>query len=362
MKDIDSQMEHWKSALIGRVITLGEIMLRLKSPGFERFFQSNSFEGTFGGGEANVAVSLANFGLRTAFVTALPNNPIGDACIAYLRRFGVETNLIERAGDRIGIYFLELGANQRSSLVIYDRSYSSMATIAPTAFDWNKIFSGASWFHLSGITPAISQTAADISIQAVKAAKDLGVTVSCDYNYRGKLWKYGKNAKTIMDEILPFVDVGIANEEDIQLSLGINIDADAWEKHVQNGELELGKYQALCEKVLSTFPNLQLQAISLRESYNATHNGWSACLHDRKAFIVSNHYDITNIIDRVGTGDAFASGLIYGLIKRKSPQEALDFGVAASCLKHSILGDFNMVTSKEIEHLLKQGGSGRVQR
>lgn len=344
-----------------RVVTLGEIMLRLKSPQFERLFQSPQLEATFGGGEANVAVSLAYFKLDAAFVTAIPKNQIGEACLGELRRHGVDTSLIVRTGERLGIYFLETGANQRPSVVVYDRSHSSMAEADPQLFDWDKIFAGANWFHISGITPALSQNAANLSLQAARAARERGVTVSCDYNYRGKLWKYGKKAPEVMRELLHYVDVGIANEEDCQLSLGITVDTNEG-KHVKTGELDLGHYEALCRKVCETFPNLKYQAITLRESHSADHNGWSGCLFNGKQFFSSNHYELTDIVDRVGAGDSFAAGLIYGLTAGKGDEGALNFAVAASALKHTIPGDLNLVTVAEVEGLLKGGGSGRVQR
>jgi 2-dehydro-3-deoxygluconokinase len=345
-----------------RVVTFGEIMLRLTPPGFERFFQSPLLEATFGGGEANVAVSLARLGMNVAYVTVLPPNPIGDACISFLRGQGVDTSFIVRKGERMGIYFLETGANQRPSKVIYDRSNSAIATADSKSLDWEQIFNGATWFHITGITPALSQNAADLSLEAVQAAKKGGLTVSCDYNYRSKLWKYGKSAPEVMKELVQFVDVGIANEEDCQRSLGIGVEAGDWEEDVQAGQLDSSKYQALCEKVLAAFPNLKYQTITLRESYSASHNGWSACLHNREAFFLSNHYEITHMVDRVGGGDAFAAGLIYGLLSGKADGDTLNFATAASCLKHSILGDMNLSSREEVEHLMMKGGSGRVQR
>jgi len=342
---------------MAKYLSFGEIMLRLKTPGNERFFQSPSFEATFGGGEANVAVALANYGQDAAFVTALPNNDIGEAAIRELRSFGVDTSLIRRSGDRVGIYFLETGANQRPSKVVYDRAASSICECGPGDFDWETIFNGASWFHITGITPALSQSAADLSLESVKAAKKHGVTVSCDFNYRGKLWKYGKTAPEVMTELVKYVDVGIANEEDCQKSLGITADVQ-----VESGELDTKKYEALSEKVLQTFPNMSVIAITLRESRSADTNGWSACLRDASGFRLSRQYEITDIIDRVGGGDSFASALIYGLNAYEDRQQSLEFAVAASCLKHSIQGDFNRVSVAEVKTLLGGDGSGRVQR
>ena len=340
-----------------RVVTFGEIMLRLKSPGLERLLQSPILEATFGGGEANVAVSLANFGVSAAFVTVLPENEIGDACVAELRRFGVDTSLIARGPGRMGIYFLENGANQRASSVLYDREFSAIALAKPGDIDWKSALSGATWFHITGITPAISASAADLSIEAVKTAKEMGITVSCDLNYRGKLWKYGKSAPEVMRELVKYADVGIANEEDCQKSLGIAADVD-----VESGDLDAAKYEDLSGKVLSAFPQLKVMAITLRESRNADHNNWSACLNDGGKFYLSRRYEIRDIVDRVGSGDAFAAGLIYGLMNYEDKQEALDLAVAASCLKHSISGDFNRVSVAEVVRLMGGGASGRVQR
>ena len=338
-------------------VSFGEIMLRLKSPGHERFFQSPNLQATFGGGEANVAVALAGFGLDSSFVTALPANDIGDAAIRELRGFGVDTGGIVRSGHRVGIYFLEAGANQRPSKVIYDRADSSICEAAPGDFDWQRIFSGATWFHITGITPALSQSAADLSLEAVRAAKKNNVTVSCDFNFRGKLWQYGRAAPQVMSELVRLIDVGIANEEDCQKSLGVSVEVE-----VESGELDIGKYEALSEKMMSIYPNLSVMAITLRESRSADQNGWSACLRDKTGFHISRHYEIADIIDRVGGGDSFASALIYGLNAYTDRQKALEFAVAASCLKHSIPGDFNRVSIDEVKKLLAGDVSGRVQR
>jgi 2-dehydro-3-deoxygluconokinase len=345
-----------------RVVTLGEIMLRLKSPQLERLFQSPLLEATFGGGEANVAVSLARFGVEAAFVTLLPRNQLGDAAVVELRRHGVDTSRIVRGGERLGIYFLESGANQRPSIVIYDRSHSSMAKAGPNTFDWDSVFAGANWFHISGITPALSQSSADLALEAVRAARERGVTVSCDYNYRGKLWQYGKKAPEVMRELVRYVDVGIANEEDCQLSLGISVQASDGQQRVTEEVLELERYKALCRKVCETFPNLKYQAITLRESHSASHNGWSACLFNGREFFASTKYELTHIVDRVGAGDAFAAGLIYGLVTDMGDEVSLNFAVAASALKHTIPGDLNLVTLSEAHNLMGGNASGRVQR
>jgi 2-dehydro-3-deoxygluconokinase len=339
------------------VVTFGEIMLRLAPPGFERFMQSPQFVATFGGGEANVAVTLGGFGIPARYVTVLPSNPIADAFLGELRRFRVDDSYVVRGKGRMGIYFVEPGANQRPSKVVYDREYSAIALAKPGDIDWTKTFEGAGWFHVTGITPAISQGAADLALESVKAARGAGLTVSCDLNYRKNLWKYGKAAQDVMTELFQYVDVGIANEEDCQKSLGIQVDVD-----VHSGKLESEQYQALTGKVLAAYPNLKMLAVTLRESRSASHNGWSACLNDREAFLVSRHYEITHIVDRVGGGDSFAGGLIYGLLELGEPARALEFAVAASCLKHSIPGDFNRFSVEEVNALIKGGGSGRVQR
>jgi len=348
-----------------KIITFGEIMLRLKSPGFERLLQSAVFEATFGGGEANVAVSLANYGLDAAFVTVLPENEIGNTCIAELRRFGVDTSLIVREKGRMGVYYVETGSNQRPSKVIYDRANSTIALARPGTIDWKKAFDAGKWFHITGITPAISQSAADLSFEAVRAAKEKGLTVSCDFNYRGKLWKYGKTAPEVMTELVKHVDIGIANEEDCQKALGINPSSPGLRGagiDVAKGELDQEEYRKLTDKVLSAFPNLKMIAITLRSSHSADRNGWSACLNDGKRFVVSRQYEMNDIVDRVGGGDAFAGGLIYGLNTGRLPEDALNFAVAASCLKHSIPGDFNRVSVAEVENLMRGETSGRVQR
>jgi len=340
------------------VVTFGEIMLRLAPPGCERFLQSPQLLATFGGGEANVAVSLAGFGVPARYVTALPaGNPIAEAAIQQLRGFGVDTSKIVRGKGRMGIYFLETGANQRPSKVVYDREGSAIALARPGDIDWDGALEGAGWFHVTGITPAISQGAAGLALEAVQKARAKGITVSCDLNYRKNLWKWGKTAPEVMRELFQLVDVGIANEEDCQMALGIQAEVD-----VHSGQLDVSQYSQLTQKVLHEYPNVKIMAITLRESRSASHNGWSACLHDGKEFLGSRRYEITHIVDRVGGGDAFAGGLIYGLQHLGSHQEALEFAVAASCLKHSVPGDFNRFSAEEVKALLKGGGSGRVQR
>ncbi len=342
---------------VKQTVTFGELMLRLAPPGFERFLQTPQFFASFGGGEANVAVALAQFGLPAAFVTALPETAIADAAIAQLRGFAVDTSHILRAKGRMGAYYVEAGANQRPSKVIYDREYSAIALAQPGNFAWNAIFQNAGWYHVTGITPAISSSAATLAAESLTKAKEQGLTVSCDLNFRKNLWKWGKRADEVMPELLKYVDIAIANEEDVQKSLGIAADVN-----LHSGNLDHDQYEKLTGRVLQEYPNLKAIAVTLRESKSASRNGWSACLNDRKEFLVSRHYDITHIVDRVGTGDSFAAGLIYGMQKLSSHRDALEFAVAASCLKHSILGDFSRSTLAEVEALLKGDGSGRVQR
>jgi 2-dehydro-3-deoxygluconokinase len=342
---------------VKKYITFGEIMLRLKPSNHERFFQSPLLEATFGGGEANVAVGLAQFGLNVAYVSVIPDNPIGDACIGELKKQGVDTSLIVRKGNRLGIYFLEAGANQRPSKVIYDRSHSAIAETKPGDINWDKIFDGASWFHISGITPAISLSASVLSMEAVKKAREKGITVSCDLNFRKKLWKYGKSAPEAMGELVKYVDIAMGNEEDCQKSLGIKADID-----IESGKLKVNKYQELTDKILDLYPNIKKIAITLRESYSANYNGWSAVLNNRKEFLISKKYEIRNIIDRVGGGDTFAAGLIYGFNNLPNDKESLEFAVAASCLMHSIPGDLPLLSVEEAKSLAGGAGSGRVQR
>ncbi|NLL61813.1 MAG: sugar kinase [Candidatus Atribacteria bacterium] len=332
-------------------------MLRLKPPHFERFLQSPLLEATFGGGEANVSVGLARFGLEVAYVSVIPANPIGEACIRELKRQGVDTSLIVRKGERLGIYFIEAGANQRPSVVVYDRSHSAIAEAKPGDIDWDKVFEGASWFHITGITPAISSSAAGLSLEAVRKAREKNITVSCDLNYRKNLWKYGKSAPEIMGELVKYVDIAIGNEEDCQKSLGIKIDID-----VESGELPAEKYQEMTRKILALYPNIKKIAITLRESHSADYNGWSAVLDNGEDFFVSKKYEIHDIVDRVGGGDTFAAGLIYGLNNLSGDHEALEFAVAASCLKHSISGDLPLLSADEVTKLVKGSGTGRVQR
>ncbi|MCK9548006.1 MAG: sugar kinase [Sphaerochaeta sp.] len=342
-----------------KFVTFGEIMLRLKSPAHERFFQSPLLEATFGGGEANVAVSLSLLGKDARFVTALPDNDIGRAALREVRKWGVDTSAITMtSGGRVGIYFLETGANQRPSNVVYDREASSIALAGPSDFDFDAIMADAAWLHVTGITPAISGNAADSAIAAMKSAKRAGATVSVDLNYRKKLWNWGKSAPEVMRQMMPYTDVIVANEEDIQKCLGIEANVD-----VTSGELDVDIYKTLTEEVKRQFPNISVIAVTLRESRSADVNGWSAALNGKTGFYHSRQYEITDIIDRVGGGDSFSAGLIYALSEYGDDEEyAINFAVASSTLKHSIGGDFNLTTKGEVEALLKGDGSGRVQR
>ncbi|MBN1440435.1 MAG: sugar kinase [Anaerolineales bacterium] len=342
-----------------KVVTFGEIMLRLSPPGFLRFRQAHSFEAVYGGGEANVAASLADFGDEAEFVTRLPQNDLGEACLAALRARGIRTGHAIRGGERIGIYFLENGSAQRGSKVIYDRAGSSFAGIRPGMVDWDAVFADADWFHWTGITPAVSQSAAETCLEAVKAAKRLGRTVSCDLNYRAKLWKWGKAAGEVMAELVAHCDLAVGNEEDAEKVFGIR----APESDVTAGKVEAEKYKFVCEALVQRFPNLQMAAVTLRGSLSASRNTWSGALWTKGGFFTAPVYDILPIVDRVGAGDAFNGGLIHGLrAYRDDPQKALRFAAAASCLKHSIPGDANFVSAAEVEQLMAGDASGRVSR
>lgn len=338
-----------------KVVTFGEIMMRLSPPEYQRFVQADTFSVVYGGGEANVAVSLSNYGLDSYFVTKLPAHEIGQAAVNHLRRYGVNTGYIRRGGERVGIYFLEIGASQRPSKVVYDRSHSAVSQIKPGEFDWEEIFSGAEWFHFTGITPALSDGAAAVTLEAVKAAKERGVKVSVDLNYRKKLWTPEK-ANRVMSELMTYVDVAVGNEEDAEKVFSIKAAAS----EITAGKLSEEGYRAVAKELAERF-NLEKVAISLRESFSASDNNWSALLYDGKKFYRSKVYKI-HIVDRVGGGDSFAGGLIYSLLKGDSGKDAVEFAVAASCLKHTVFGDFNLVTEAEVRNLAGGDASGRVQR
>ena len=342
-----------------KVVTFGEVMMRLSPPGFLRFGQAHSFDVIYGGGEANVAVSLANYGVPVDYVTRLPDNDLGQACVQFLRQFGVGVDKIIRGGDRLGIYFLETGVMQRGSKVIYDRANSAIATIERGMVEWERIFADAHWFHWTGITPAISAGTADACLEAVRVAGEMGLTISCDLNYRRKLWKWGKAPGEVMPELVGYCDVVVGNEEDADKVFGIK----APDTDVTAGKVEADKYLYVCRALAERFPKLRTIGITLRGSISASHNTWSGVLLDKGAFYQAPTFDITHMVDRVGGGDAFVGGLIYGLLAfGDDRQKALDFAVAASCLKHSIHGDFNQVTVQEVEKLMGGDASGRVSR
>ena len=338
-----------------KVVTLGEIMLRLSTPDFKRFVQADTFDITYGGGEANVSAALCNYGLNGTFVSKVPNNPIGQSAINHLRRYGVDTQFVARGGDRLGIYFLETGASMRASQVVYDRAGASIADVDASEFDWDKIFDGADWFHTTGITPALSDKAAALTEAALKAAKAKGITTSIDLNYRKKLWSKEK-AQKVMTHLCQWVDVCIGNEEDAETTLGFK----PGETDVTKGELHLDGFQDIMKQMVVKF-GFKYVASSLRESYSASDNGWSALVYNGTDFYHTKKYNV-RIVDRVGSGDSFASGLIYGLVTGMPMSEAAEFGVAASALKHTIPGDLNHATLGEVKDLMKGDGSGRVQR
>jgi len=340
------------------VATFGEIMLRLSTPRNERFTQAQSFEASFGGGEGNVAVSLAQFGTPSRFVTRLPRNEIGNGCRSFLRGMDVDTSCIVRGGERMGVYYLETGAAQRPSAVIYDRSHSSFSTIEPGMIDWDRAFDGVSWFHWTGITPAVSPGAAQVCREAITAAKKRGITISCDLNFRKNLWKWGKSAGEVMPELVSFCDVAVGNEEDAQKVFGIASSGS----DITKGELDTEGYRDVCRRLSDRFPNLTSIAITLRGSLSASHNSWSGLLWHKKTMYDAPVYHIHPIVDRVGGGDSFCAGLIYGLRTFDNPEQALQFAVAASCLKHTVHGDCNLVSVEDVTRLMDGDGSGRVRR
>ncbi|VAW24689.1 2-dehydro-3-deoxygluconokinase [hydrothermal vent metagenome] len=342
-----------------KVVTFGEIMLRLATPGYLRFSQATELSATFGGGEANVAVSLANYGIPVDFITRLPKNDLARACTMDLRKYGVGTGNIVYGGERLGVYFLETGAVSRGSKVVYDRAHSSASTIETGMVDWDKVLEGAQWFHWTGITPAISQSAADVCLEAIKKANGKGVIVSCDLNYRKNLWNYGKTAGEVMPALVAGTDIILGNEEDAEKVLGIKPEG----VDVTGGHVEAAAYESVSKQVMAQFPRCKKVVTTLRGSVSANHNSWSGVLWDGKTLYEAPTYQITHIVDRVGGGDSFMGGLIYGLLTwPEDSQKALDFAVAASCLKHTIYGDFNQVTVDEVEKLMGGDASGRVAR
>lgn len=338
-----------------RVVTFGEIMLRLSPPDHLRFIQADSFEVVYGGGEANVALSLANYGLDAAYVTKLPENSIGDAALNEMRRYGVDTRFIARGGERLGIYYYEKGASVRPSKVIYDRAHSSIAEAKPGDIDWRGAFEGAEWFHFTGITPALGDSAAELTEEGCKIAKEMGLTVSCDLNFRKKLWTSEK-AGRVMGKLMEYVDIVVANEEDAEKVFGIK----AADTDVTTGELDMSGYKYVAKEMMERF-NLEVVTITLRESLSASDNNWSAMLYDGNEYLFSKKYEL-HIVDRVGGGDSFGAGLIYSLMSGHGNRDALEFAVAASALKHTIIGDANHVSIDEVEALKGGDASGRVQR
>jgi len=346
-----------------KVVTFGEIMLRLAPPGFLRFSQANQFDVVYGGGESNVAVSLANYGVPVDFVTRLPDNDIGACAMMEMRKRGVGVDKIIYGGDRLGIYFLETGAVSRGSKVVYDRAHSAMSEITAGMVDWDSVFDGVSWFHWTGITPAISQGAADACLEAVKAASERGITISTDLNYRAKLWKYcdAAHREKVMAELTSYCDIVLGNEEDAEMHFGIKPEGISVQTEGHNVKAEA--FLSVCEQMMKKFPRARKVITTLRGSISASHNTWAGVLYDGETLFESPHYQITDIVDRVGGGDSFMGGLIYGLLKYpEDDQNALNFAVAASCLKHTIKGDANLVTIAEVEKLMGGDASGRVAR
>jgi len=344
-----------------KVITFGEIMLRLSPPGYLRFSQANNFDVVYGGGEANVAISLANYGLKSSFVTRLPNNDIGECALLELRKRGVGTENIIFGGDRLGIYFIETGAVSRGSKVVYDRANSAISKIESGMINWEKVFDDAHWFHWTGIIPAISKRAADACLEAVTVARERGLTISTDLNYRSKLWNYDGNHEKIMTELTSYCDIILGNEEDANKHFGIK--PEGLDIKTQGEEVNAEKFRSVCKQMLEKFPNAQKVIVTLRGSISASHNTWAGLLYDGNHIYESKEYQITDIVDRVGGGDSFMGGLIYGLLTfSNNDQKALDFAVAASCLKHTIKGDANLVKIEEVEKLMDGDSSGRIRR
>ena len=345
---------------MSKVVTFGEVMLRLSTPGYQRFSQARSLDVNFGGGEANVAVSLANYGVDAHFVTRLPDNEIASMCTAELKGLGVNLDGVVYGGDRMGVYYLETGAVARGSKVLYDRAYSAFSEIRPGMVDWHRVLEGADWFHWTGITPALSHGAADACLEAIKTAGEMGVKVSCDLNYRKKLWKYGKSAAEVMPALVQGCDLILGNEEDAEKEFGIK--PEGFDAEKTGGEIDQAAFLSVCRQLMERFPRCQKVAVTLRGSVNASHNTWGGILYDGKTLWQSRRYDITHIVDRVGGGDSFMGGLLYGLLTYDDNQKAIEFAAAASALKHTIYGDYNRVTVQEVEALAQGGGSGRVSR
>lgn len=345
---------------MGKVVTFGEIMVRLGAPDYLKLIQATQFDVSYAGAEANVAVTLANYGVETDYITCLPNNPIAERCIMELRGHKVGVDHIQRSGKRMGILYLETGSNARPSKVYYDREDSSIAMVKEGSIDWEEILKDATWFHWTGITPALTENAAKECLKAIKTANRLGVTVSCDINYRGNLWKYGKTAAEVMSEMVEGSDIILGNEEDCEKVFGIkpqNFDAEK-----TGGDVDQSSFRSVCEQMMKRFTRCKKMVVTLRGAINANHNTWGGVLYNGKELLTSRRYDITDIVDRVGGGDSFMGALIYGLQHYDDDQTALEFSVAASCLKHTIKGDFNWATKEEVENLMNGDVSGRVKR
>lgn len=345
---------------MAKIVTFGEIMVRLGAPDYLKLIQTDKFDVSYAGAEANVAVSLANYGMQTDYITCLPDNPIAERCIMDLRGHKVGVDNIQRSGKRMGILYLETGSNARPSKVYYDREDSSIAAVQPGSIDWNEILKDADWFHWTGITPALSENAASECLKAIKTANEFGVTVSCDINYRGNLWRYGKTAAEVMPEMVAGSDIILGNEEDCEKVFGIK--PQYFDAEKTNGTIDQSAFRSVCEQMMQMFPRCKKMVVTLRGAINANHNTWGGVLFDGKNLFESRRYDITDIVDRVGGGDSFMGGLIYGLLHYDNDQDALEFATAASCLKHTIKGDFNFVTAHEVENLMNGNASGRVNR
>lgn len=343
-----------------KVVTFGEIMVRLGAPGYLKLIQANQFDVSYAGAEANVAVSLANYGIDTDYITCLPDNPVAEHCIMDLRGHKVGVDHIQRTGKRMGILYLETGSNARPSKVYYDREDSSIATVVPGSIDWKEILKDATWFHWTGITPALSANAAAECLKAIKTANELGVTVSCDINYRSNLWKYGKTASEVMPEMVEGSDIILGNEEDCEKVFGMK--AKDFDAAKTNGNVDQSSFLSVCQQMMERFPRCKKMVVTLRGAINANHNTWGGVLYNGKELIESRRYDITDIVDRVGGGDSFMGGLIFGLLHYKDDCKALEFATAASCLKHTLKGDYNWVTVQEVENLMGGDASGRVKR
>lgn len=345
---------------MAKIVTFGEIMVRLSAPDYLKLIQTDKLDVSYAGAEANVAVSLANYGMQTEYITCLPENPLAERCIMDLRGHKVGVNHILRNGNRMGILYIETGSNARSSKIYYDREYSSFAQINPGSIAWEDILQDADWFHWTGITPALSENTAKECKEAIRIANELGVTVSCDINYRNNLWKYGKSASDVMPEMVAGCDVIMGNEEDCEKVFGVK--PEGFNAEQTNGNIDAGIFESVCSQMMQLFPRCKKMAMTLRGALNANHNTWKGILYNGQSLLQSTQYDITDIVDRVGGGDSFMGGLIFGLLHYKDDMQALEFATAASCLKHTLKGDYNWMTIEEVENLMKGESSGRIKR